>query len=362
MVTAAVSREYEIYGTDYEGDLCLFPCDVSQYTFAQMTNYKSQIIRKDELYNAFPYSIYFKGSIIGIFSAGVAHAQSSKQVMFRSDDHGKTWSYRDFFINDTLAIDVSLISDLLADGDSIDLKVWNIRKSNGVITTNTNSVINVSGVNYAIWSRPKEKDNILYRTGYYYNAGSISGKTALFTSSDNGDTWTFKSIIAEQENKTFNEADIVNTTGSNWIAYIREDTGLYNNLYKAVSTDNGDTWSTPTVIDYKVMNGRQPNLTKLSDGSIVLATGDRSGTSGYAGSAGNVVFGTDTTGITIFRSTDNGETWSYRTRISPIYSTDGGQPFIVDLGSGNINAVWYARRTTKEKTAVMSCTMNVSDI
>ena len=357
-VSAASKREYEIYGTDNEGDLCLFPRDVSQATFAQMTNYRSKIISSDN-YDAFPYATKIGNSIVGIYSTGNTHAQSDKQVMFRSDDNGLTFTTADFFINDTQAFYTGLLSDLLTDGQSVALKAWNLKKVGSNIVETTNSTITGNGKTYAVWSRPISYGGKLYRTGYA--TVGTDQETALLESSNGGTTWVYKSTIAAITGKRFNECDIVNTTGTNWIAYIREDTGTSDNLYKSTSSDGGATWTTPALVDTKSMNGRQPNLTKLSDGSIILATGDRSGTSGYAGS-GDVVHGTDTTGITIFRSTDNGVTWSYRTRVSPMYSTDGGQPFVVDLGNNNIFIVWYARKTTKSKPSIVSCTLNVSNI
>lgn len=354
-VVAGEKREYEIYGSDNEGDLCLYPRDVSQATFAQLTNYRSQIIYNED-YDAFPYATKIGNSIVGIFSTGAAHAQSDKQVMFRSDDNGLTFTTRDFLVNATSAYDTSLINDLLTDGESVDLKVFNLKKSGATISVT--STPSVDG--YAVWSRPKVAGTKLYRTGYKL-VGTVN-ESALLESSDNGLTWAFKSKIGVLAGKSLNETDIVNTGGNNWLAIMREDTGLYDNMYQSKSTDNGVTWSTPTVLDFKLINGRQPNLTKLSDGSIVLGTGDRTGISGYAGSAGDVVYGVDTTGITIFRSTDNGATWSFRTRISPIYSTDGGQPYVVDLGSSNVFIAWYSRKTTKGKPSINSCTMNVSNI
>ena len=359
-VTVAVKREYEIYGADNEGDLCLFPRDVSQATFAQLTNYRSKIISGTDNYDAFPYATKIGNSIVGIFSSGTGHAQSEKQVIFRSDDNGLTFRTADFFVNDTQAFYTGLLSDLLTDGQSVDLKIWNLKKSGTDFISTANSSVTASNWRtYAIWSRPKVAGSKLYRTGYT-TVGSW--EVGLLESTDSGATWVYKSTIASVAGKKFNEADIVNTTGTNWIAFIREDTGTTDNLYKSTSSDNGATWTTPTLVDTKVMNGRQPNLTKLSDGSIILATGDRSGTSGYAGGSCDVVHGTDTTGITIFRSTDNGATWSYRTRVSPMYSTDGGQPFVIDLGNSNIFIVWYARKTTKGLPFVVSCTLNVANI
>lgn len=340
-----------VLADEKEQDLCVHFNDVSNIS---SNSYRSKTIY-NENYDAFPYTTKIGNSIVGIFSTGAAHAQSDKQVMFRSDDGGNTFIIKDFFINRNQRYDFSLVDDLLKEGKSIDLKVWNLRKNNGLVKATTTSKVD----GYSIWSTPKNAGAKLYRTGYNVK----TWQTALLESVDGGVTWKSKSIIAPSTvGKQFSEADIVNTYSDNWIAYIREDKGKDNNLYRSISINNGDTWSTPTVLDPKLINGRQPNLTKLGDGSIILVTGDRTGRSGYAGKSGNVVYGKDTTGITIFRSTDNGKTWSPRKRVSPIYSTDGGQPSVVDLGSGKVFIAWYARKTTKGKPSINSCTINVNSL
>ncbi len=332
-------------------DLCVSFNDASHLG---SNSYRSKIIY-NENYDAFPYATKIGNSIVGIFSTGTAHAKSDKQVMFRSDDGGDTFRLKDFFINDDQTYDFSLIADLLSEGKSVDLKVWNLRKNAGLVKATTTSKAD----GYSIWSTPKNAGTRLYRTGY----NAKTWQTALLESLDGGITWRFKSVIAPATaGRQFSEADIVNTHSNNWIAYIREDKGKHNNLYSSISTNNGNTWSIPTALDPKLINGRQPNLTKLDDGSIILITGDRTGKSGYAGGSGDIVYGNDTTGITIFRSTDNGKTWSIRKRVSPIYSTDGGQPFVVDLGRGKIFIVWYARKTTKGKPSINSCTVDINNL
>lgn len=350
---AAVKRPFEIYGLDLNGDGCIYPRDVTQATGAQLTSYRSKTIY-NQAYDAFPYAVKIGSSIIGIFSTGAAHAQSDKQVMFRTNDNGLTFQTVDFFINSTGVFNTSLLTDLLGVGEAVVLKVWTVKNTAGVLGVTTTSI--VSG--YAVWSKPKLIGSVLLRTGY----NSTTWETALLQSTDAGVTWTVKSVIAPSTSGLlYNEADIVQTVPSNLVAYIREDSGAGDNLYQSISTNDGVTWSTPTVVSTTVLQGRQPNLIKLADGSIILATGDRSGISGYTGS-GEVVGNTSTTGISVFKSTDNGTTWTYRTRIAPMYSTDGGQPFLIEIGSGVVFAVWYARKTIKGKPSIVSCTFDSSYI
>lgn len=339
-----------VLADEKEQDLCVHSNDVSNIS---SNSYRSKIIY-NENYDAFPYVTKIGNSIVGIFSTGVGHGASSKQVMFRSDDNGLTFTTTDFFVKSGKVFNFDLISDLLAEGEAINLKIWHVKKSSGILTATNTSIID----GYSVWSKPKTSGSSLYRTGY-----NSDRQTALLESFDDGATWAVKSIIAPKTSgKRFSEADIVNTYSDNWVAYIREDKSKDNNLYRSTSTNNGNTWSTPTAVNPRLINGRQPNLTKLDDGSIILVTGDRTGNSGYASGSGNIVYGNDTTGITIFRSTNNGKTWSLRKRVSPIYSTDGGQPSVVDLSNGKIFIVWYARKTTKGKPSINSCTINVNSL
>ncbi|ENV10554.1 hypothetical protein F966_00318 [Acinetobacter higginsii] len=336
-------------------DLCLSPQDVG----LKKSNINNQSLKFNETYDAFPYVITYKGAIIGIYSSGVAHANSDKQVMFRSDDGGKTFRTVDFLINKNNSFNTSLLDNLLVDGDSINFKVWNIRKEKGVIKVTTINRVSVGSVIYSLWSRPVQSNNGLYRTGYGFN--NKTSYVGLFESLDKGATWKFKSMIVQSDNLSFTEADIVNVSESKWIAIVRENKGRLNPLYQVTSSDNGITWSKPNLLDPAIVSGRQPNLVKLKNNTIILATGDRTGSSGYTND-GKLRLSSNTTGIKIFRSTDSGKTWSVGKRVSPIYSTDGGQPFLVDQGNNNLFITWYARQRQSSQPLILSCDLNIKSL
>ena len=359
-ISIALKREYEFIGSDLNNDPCIFPRSISNHVFVQAFNFKTKNIVMSDTYTAFPYVTKTQsGVIVGICSDGDAHASSDRQILFTSTDGGLTFTVvEDFYTAATQTFNLTHLTSLLQEGEVITLKVWNFKKVEGVITYTTTSTVVENGNTWAVWSRPKEtNDGKLYRTGY-----KVGGVTALLQSSDGGMSWQYKSTMFSSLGKFFNECDIVNTSGNIWIAYCRADGETGNPLYKSTSTDNGVTWSAATIMDVALMDGRQPNLTKLSDGSIILATGDRSGGSGYTASGKATLSLYPTTGITIFRSVDNGETWSYRTRISPIYSTDGGQPFVVETTVGRIFCAFYVRRNINEKPIISSCSLDVSNL
>lgn len=361
-VTIGTKREYEITANDLNNDACLFPRDPRNHVFVQAFNFQTLTIAADDAtYLAFPFAFEIGSSIVGIYSNGNSHAASDKQVMFRSDDGGATYDFVDFYVDSTGAYDFSLLADLLASGETAVFKVWTVKNTAGVFSATVNSVVSYGGVDYAMWSRTSEgPGGVLYRTGYGDNAGDT--QSALFSSADGGLTWTGVSVIFSGAGLDFNETDIVNTSGTNWLAVAREEVGANNALYYANSTDDGATWSAATLFDATLINGRQPNLTKLADNSIILATGDRTGGSGYAGGAGDQVALFATTGITVFRSADAGVTWGFRTRIEPMFSTDGGQPQVMEVSAGRILSIYYVRRTSRAEPVIASAFLDVAGL
>ena len=359
-IAIALKREFEFVGNDLNNDPCLFPRNTNNETFVQAFNFKTQQISGDSSgYAAFPYVIRIGLSIVGIYSDGESHAASARQIMIRSDDNGATWQSVEFYNNSTGVFNFSLLVGLLASGQKAVFKVWTVFNNGGTFSATAQSTVSYGGLTYALWSRvTNAPDGKLWRTGYATNGGNQ--QSALFESSDNGTSWSGKSIMFSGTG-FFNESDLVNTTGSTWIAYCREDGGVGNPIYKSVSTDDGATWGASTLIDTALISGRQPNLTKLSDGSIILATGDRFGVSGYSG-GGSTTNGFDTTGITIFRSTDNGDTWSFRTRISATFSTDGGQPMVIETTAGRILVVFYRRDVRPSTPMIASCSLDVANL
>lgn len=122
-------------------------------------------------------------------------------------------------------------------------------------------------------------------------------------------------------------------------AYYKQTEGkLSGVLHLVKSTDNGMTWSEPEVIvdltdedktkgDYN-RESRDPNLQKLSDGTLVLTFPVRApiGKAGYNGSTLNDYWYERAYYMT---SIDNGATWSEMKEIECDYFS-GGEPFLYD--------------------------------
>lgn len=353
----SVKREYEMVGVDLSGDLCSFGRGVNSWGFRHMASVSTKIIAKEnDKYLAFPEVVKKNNSLICLYTKGDAHAMSDQIVMARSDDSGHTWTSVVFYDASAPGVyNTSLLNDVLSeDEDFIILKVYLIKNRDG--TLGVTQLGNVSG--YAPWSRViAGKAGKLWRTGYSFSESY--GETALLESPD-GESWSVKSVIAPlSDSKKYSEADIVplDSSKQNLLAVIRcEEAG--NPLYSSTSDDYGETWSSPSKMTG--FDGVQPNLLSMSDGTIALAAGDRSGVSGI--SATPLLQGGDVTGIGLWVSSDGGTTWSYKTQVAGIYSTDGGQPMCNEIGTHRVNIVYYGRDYELSKPNIYSVSLDISNL
>lgn len=336
-VVIGVRRQWEYTGNDISGSPCIFPRDVRNQVFVDASGFRRKTVAKDsERYMAFPFMITINGYLLMLYSNSDSHASGTQQWASVSTDNGANWTSEMF--TDGVTTNTALISSVMNNGDVVILKAWTFKKVAGVVQVFTNTHgLGPGGENYALWSRAKLISGTYYRTGYF------GGKSALFKSTDQGETWQFVSVMFEGVGLQYNESDFIVKTNGDWFAVCREDIGTGNAVYQSTSTDAGATWSVPTLLNANGIAGRQPCLEKLADGSVILALGDRTGTAGYD-SSGISEFGFNATGIKVWRSTNDGSTWSFSLRIEGMYSTDGGQPMVAPLPSSRIGVAYYTRR------------------
>lgn len=339
--------------------------NIRNFDFARGMNIKTSRYstsgKTDLTYNAFPYFVNYSTYIYGIYSEGAAHGDSDRQVMIRTSKSGDGQSFQKvvFFENSTGAFNTSLLAGILAEGQSIILKIWTIINESGTINVYTNSSINVSGVSYALWGDVIVTAGVYYRTGY--SSATDNYNTALFTSSDLGKTWTFKSIIARgttANNHIYNETGLFYIGSGDFVAVVRDDYDGYgdNALYIVKSLDIGATWDTPTLLPSNI-RGRQPKLTRINtSGYMALTISKRIGISGENGN-NSLLYG-DRTGIQLFISTDNGTTWGTGTMIDTFNSTDGGQPWALSYTANRLFIPYYARKSEDEEPDIYSVSID----
>lgn len=343
--------------------------NIRNFDFADGMNIKTSRFstsgKTDLKYNAFPYFVNYGTYSYGIYSEGGAHGNSDRQIMIRTSKSSDGQSFQKvvFFENSTGVFNTSLLSGILAVGDSLIFKVWTIINEAGTINVYTNSSINVSGLSYALWGDVVINAGVYYRTGYSFVADNYN--SALFTSTDKGKTWNFKSIIARgttANNHIYNEAGLFYIGSGDFVAVVRDDyDGNGDNaLYIVKSLDFGATWDTPTLLPSNI-RGRQPKLTRINTSNhMALTISKRIGTGGENANE-SVLYG-NRTGVQLFISADNGVTWGNGTMIDTFYSTDGGQPWALSYTANRLFIPYYARKSEDEGPDIYSVSIDTTGL
>jgi hypothetical protein len=323
-----------------DGRTAVVPRSLANADYVSMLQITGTLIASQQgVYNAFPDLRKIGTSLVGIYSSGAGHGNSDRQIMVRSDDSGATWTAGTFFEDAGAVFTNTLLDGLMSTGDKQVFKVFTVEKTSDGYSNTTVSTVANGGLTYALWSQPINVGGTLYRTGYAVNGSDT--QTALFRSLDGGVTWAFLSLIAAVGGRLYSEAGLTRCANGDFIAVIRQD-GFNSTrpLWFSRSTDSGATWSAPTQFPTSAINGTQPFLLTLSTGDVLLMAGDRVGSSGI-GNAGLMSGAENFTGISAWRSSDHGATWTSRTMLAPMWSTDGGQPVAVEISSTSVGFLCY---------------------
>jgi len=145
----------------------------------------------------------------------------------------------------------------------------------------------------------------------------------LFESSDRGETWTYRSVIAEGYNETY----LYETVDGHLLAWMRGWGDRMDLLHLTRSEDGGATWSEPS----PQFKGYPAAVAALGSGDIVLAYGYR-----FEGSHG----------VRARRLSPEGESAGEEVAIRDDGATfDLGYPHAVSLPDGRVFVVYYISRS-----------------
>jgi len=151
----------------------------------------------------------------------------------------------------------------------------------------------------------------------------------VLRSEDNGARWELRTI-ARAVDFDFNETSITEAPNGDLVALIR--TTGQRELWTAVSTDAGGTWSSPRTSG---LLGSTPFLVTTKDGSIVAVYMRRATHPGGGGFA--------QTGVFACVSRDNGRTWDANHQVCLVDAGTevvDGYPSAVALPDGSVCAVY----------------------
>lgn len=306
--------------------------------YLHLPEYKVRCIAQERgVYNAFPGGVKILGdSIVAIYSSGVGHGQSDRQIWVKSSDRFEYFETGTFLENATGVYDNSFLSEL-TQGESINFKsVFTVKNVSGTLTNFTTPVVMVTD-QYALWGVPVLVGGEWLTTGYRISGGYE--RTALFKSTDGMGTWQFVTLIATSGARKFTEASLAECSNGDLIAVVRDNSTSTRDLYLTRRPNGSQVWGTPAMLPNHI-KGTQPNLLRLSSGDVVLFAGDRIGASTLDDNGNHTGIG-DITGIACWKSRDNGSSWGDATMIAPSWGTDCGQPVSIELPDGNIGLLCY---------------------
>ena len=176
-------------------------------------------------------------------------------------------------------------------------------------------------------------DGTLYQSAYGTYPGDTKSRQVLLVSTDSGATWTQRASVAYNPSLSTDSAyegfdEGVFDVAANGTMRVVMRTGSYLPMYTATSTDNGQSWTTPTQIhsaDGATVSSVYPTLQRATDGSLVMLVGRP--------------------GYSLLRSTDDGASWS---RPQWIDYQDSANGYLVPLASntfmvfGDTGANWQS--------------------
>jgi hypothetical protein len=191
---------------------------------------------------------------------------------------------------------------------------------------------------------------------------SIKGRLDIVFSSDEGKTWSTPTVVVDSplddRNPAFGQAKDGTLVVGYWECANYDANGKFTETPHASKTkvtrssDGGRTWGTPTAIDLSDLDYGSPygKIVTLPDGAMLMPIyGSAPGGGGKRGRAGDYSY--------LYRSTDNGQTWS---RFSVIGKERFNETSVVRLDSGDMLAamrtsnphqdVWLTRSTDGGKT------------
>jgi len=244
------------------------------------------VSRDDNIYEAWPDVVLTDaGTLICIFTECAHHGNrdQSRLVWTESADRGRTWSEKHVLTETGTASShyncarISRLSDgrLCIVGDYID-------SSNENETRKTHNDLWFSSDHGKTWEGPVATpvvgivpDRVVeLQSGRWVLAAHHphpeTGKLTVYNwySDDQGKTWSDMITLAEDARYNLCEAALVEVEPNVIVAYLRENSGMGWDCFKAISKDGGETWE--GVYNVPLPGCHRPTAGLLQDGRMLI--------------------------------------------------------------------------------------------
>ena len=286
-------------------------------------------------YEAWPAAIRLNdNSLLCAFSDGTAHTGNNTLVkVCKSTDHGATWGSA-LTVCDESGSSIRCLTSLgmvqLASGrillpysreDNGTLAILSpkLKRSDdgGATWAAHSTVATPSGYDWVFsygTIRELTPGGTLYMPAYGQKTSGGHLDSLLLQSTNGGVDWTLKSVIAAGDaSHEYDETDIINMSGTTWLAIIRDEGAGNSVTRRCTSSDDCATWGAVSLFDsaYTV----SPCLYKIASDNIILSYAYRS--------AG--ISGAPNSGVVTYKTVDQNVNWT-----GGAYVYDAGSA--IDLG------------------------------
>ena len=248
-----------------------------------MSIQKFTVSRDDSVYEAWPDLVLTKkGKLICVFTEVVNHMDRSwsRIVLKESVDRGRTWSDRIPLTEETNGWDTGRISRLR--DDSLVILCDRIMARPEDPEDEVKTFMWSGDSEGKKWSEPVKTPSTgfvpdklielcsgrwLYAT---QNRNRKNGYLELFLwhTDNKGLDWTGPVCIAAYEGLTLCEASILPLPDGTLVAFLRENSGMGKDCYKAISTDEGESWEGPYQVP--IPGCHRPVAGMLNSGKIMI--------------------------------------------------------------------------------------------
>ncbi len=146
--------------------------------------------------------------------------------------------------------------------------------------------------------------------------------STLAASTDEGQTWSRRAVIAAAEGTNFYETDLIRLEDGRLLGVIRTDDSPFE-TFQAYSSDDGHSWTDPQSTGFR---GPTPRLFRLRSGALLCAYRDRD---------------PERPGVSYSMSENGSQEWRFAGRLYESIDWNCGYPDMVRLPSDEIFCVFY---------------------
>ncbi|HLW85063.1 MAG TPA: DUF2341 domain-containing protein [Candidatus Sulfotelmatobacter sp.] len=242
-----------------------------------LTIYDRSVIESDGRYNNTPSVVRASnGDLVLSYNTGVGHSNSPFVILRRSRDGGATWSPEVVYFNSSKP-DPGLARTPLGD-----LLIALVKADQSSDAGGAYSRSNDNGLTwepFTFFDNPPTKTFIvdpllnigstMYGAGYGLYAGGTGYAPSVWSSSDDGYTWTELSELREPNDPGLNETALAQTAPNTLFAMMRSDDNV--DTFGRYSTDLGMTWG--PLISYTSQVGALQDPEMIQAGRALILMG-----------------------------------------------------------------------------------------